>query len=60
MNSILSKLQAIDYLIVVAYLLILLYIGYKASFGKKKRGETLFLAGKSLNWYSIGFNMWGT
>jgi SSS family solute:Na+ symporter len=60
MNSILSKLQAIDYLIVAAYLLILLYIGYKASFGKKKRGETLFLAGKSLNWYSIGFNMWGT
>jgi solute:Na+ symporter, SSS family len=60
MNSILSKLQTIDYLIVVAYLLILLYIGYKASFGKKKRGETLFLAGKSLNWYSIGFNMWGT
>jgi SSS family solute:Na+ symporter len=60
MNSILSKLQTIDYLIVAAYLLILLYIGYKASFGKTKKGETLFLAGKSLNWYSIGFNMWGT
>lgn len=60
MNSILSKLQTIDYIIVAAYLLILLYIGYKASFGKKKKGETLFLAGKSLNWYSIGFNMWGT
>jgi SSS family solute:Na+ symporter len=61
MNSILSKLQFIDYAIVVAYLLVLLYIGYKASFGKKKtEGETLFLAGKSLSWYSIGFNMWGT
>ena len=60
MSSILSKLQTIDYLIVAAYLLILLYIGYKASFGKKKKGDTLFLAGKSLNWYSIGFNMWGT
>ena len=60
MNNILSKLQSIDYIIVAAYLLILLYIGYKASFGKKKANETLFLAGKSLNWYSIGFNMWGT
>jgi solute:Na+ symporter, SSS family len=59
-NSIISKLQTIDYIIVAAYLLILLYIGYKASFGKKKKDETLFLAGNSLNWYSIGFNMWGT
>lgn len=61
MNNILSKLQFIDYVIVIVYLLILLFIGYKASFGKKKKtGETLFLAGKSLSWYSIGFNMWGT
>ena len=60
MNSILSKLQTIDYIIVAVYLLILLYIGYRASFGKKKKDETLFLAGKSLSWYSIGFNMWGT
>ena len=61
MNDILSKLQAVDYAIVVAYLLILMFIGYKASFGKKKKtDETLFLAGNSLKWYSIGFNMWGT
>lgn len=58
--GILSKLQTVDYIIVAVYLLILLFIGYKASFGKKKKDETLFLAGKSLNWYSIGFNMWGT
>ncbi len=60
MDTILSKLQGIDYVIVAAYLMILLYIGYKASFGKKKKEETLFLAGKSLKWWSIGFNMWGT
>ncbi|MGC4234111.1 MAG: sodium/solute symporter [Niabella sp.] len=61
MNNILSKLQPVDYAIVAVYLVILLYIGYKASFGsKKKSDETLFLAGKSLNWYNIGFNMWGT
>jgi solute:Na+ symporter, SSS family len=58
--DLLSKLQLIDYIIVAVYLLVLLYIGYKASFGKKKKDETLFLAGKSLKWYSIGFNMWGT
>ncbi|SFP85053.1 sodium:solute symporter family transporter [Parafilimonas terrae] len=60
MNNILSKLQPLDYAIVAAYLLVLLFIGYRASFGKKKQEETLFLAGRSLNWYSIGFNMWGT
>jgi len=61
MNNILSKLQPLDYLIVVIYLIVLLAIGYRASFGTKRRkDETLFLAGKSLNWYNIGFNMWGT
>lgn len=60
MNNILDKLQPIDFIIVGAYLLILLVIGYKASFGKRKKDETLFLAGNSLGWASIGFNMWGT
>jgi solute:Na+ symporter, SSS family len=60
MNNILDKLQPIDFIIVGAYLLILLFIGYKASFGKRKKDETLFLAGNSLGWASIGFNMWGT
>jgi SSS family solute:Na+ symporter len=60
MNDIYSKLQPVDFIIVAVYLLLLLYIGYRASFGKKKKEETLFLAGNSLNWYNIGFNMWGT
>jgi len=60
-NNIISKLTTWDYVIVVAYLVILITIGYKASFSKKiKTGETLFLANKSLGWASIGFNMWGT
>jgi SSS family solute:Na+ symporter len=33
---------------------------YIASFRNKKKNETLFLASHSLNWYNIGFNMWGT
>ena len=60
MNSIYEKLQLSDLLIVVAYVIILVIIGYRASFGNRKKDETLFLAGNSLNWYNIGFNMWGT
>lgn len=54
-----EKLTWLDYTIVGIYLIILLVIGYRASH-KKNTDETLFLANKSLDWYSIGFNMWGT
>jgi SSS family solute:Na+ symporter len=60
MNSIYNKLTALDFVIVAIYLLILLVIGYLVSFRQSKKNETLFLANKSLNWYNIGFNMWGT
>ncbi|MFT3935704.1 MAG: sodium/solute symporter [Chitinophagaceae bacterium] len=60
MNTIYDKLKTIDFVIVAVYMLLLLLIGYMASFGKKKKDENLFLAGNSLNWYNIGFNMWGT
>jgi len=54
-------LQPVDFIIVVAYLLILLAIGYYVSFVKKKKeNENLFLAERSLGWASIGLNMWGT
>jgi solute:Na+ symporter, SSS family len=60
-NNIIERLTTLDYAIVIAYLVILMVIGYRASFGKKKNtGEALFLANKSLTWPSIGFNMWGT
>jgi len=60
MNKIYDKLQPIDFIIVAVYLLLLFIIGYMASFGKRKKEGNLFLAGNSLNWYNIGFNMWGT
>ena len=54
-------LQPVDLIIVAAYLLILLGIGYWVSFVKKKNeNENLFLAERSLGWASIGLNMWGT
>jgi len=60
MSNIYDKLKPIDFIIVALYLLLLFVIGYMASFGKKKKEGNLFLAGNSLNWYNIGFNMWGT
>lgn len=60
-ENITNHLTSLDYLIVVVYLVILFVIGFRASFsGKKKTGDSLFLADKSLGWGSIGFNMWGT
>ncbi|PWS28815.1 Na+/glucose cotransporter [Pedobacter yonginense] len=61
MGNIVERLTGLDYLIVIAYLIILVIIGYRSSFSNKKnKDESLFLANKSLNWSSIGFNMWGT
>ncbi|GAB3996849.1 sodium:solute symporter [Spirosoma daeguense] len=61
MNNITDRLTLLDYGIVLAYLIILAIIGYRASRPKQGQGdETLFLANKSLGWTSIGFNMWGT
>ena len=60
-HGIIERLTFLDYSIVVAYLVILMIIGYRASFSKKKKtGEGHFLANKSLGWASVGFNMWGT
>ena len=60
-QNLLNKLTTLDYAIVVAYILILMFIGYRASVSKKRKtGEGHFLANKSLGWTSVGFNMWGT
>ncbi|WP_375433757.1 sodium/solute symporter [uncultured Hymenobacter sp.] len=60
-NNLLGRLTIWDYAIVVAYVVILFIIGYKASFSDSKKTDgSIFLANKSLGWASIGFNMWGT
>jgi SSS family solute:Na+ symporter len=53
-----EKLTWLDYTI-VAYIL---YFCWSLAIVQvaKNTDETLFLANKSLDWYSIGFNMWGT
>jgi solute:Na+ symporter, SSS family len=60
-KNIIERLTFLDYSIVITYLVILIVIGYRASFSKKRKtGEGHFLANKSLGWASVGFNMWGT
>jgi len=59
--NILNYLKSIDYIVIVLYFIILLSIGIIVSFFKKNKiKESLFLADRSLSWYSIGLNMWGT
>ena len=54
-------LSTTDFVVVGVYIIILVGIGYWASFrSKKESDENLFLAGNSLNWTSIGLTMWGT
>ncbi len=61
MNNIHQHLRPVDFVIVGIYLLVLIGIGYWVSFVRKKeKGDNLFLAGRSLGWYSIGLTMWGT
>ena len=44
MGNIVERLTNLDYIIVIAYLVILIIIGYRASFSKKKSNdETLSL-----------------
>ena len=52
-------LTSTDWIILVAYFVILLAIGVWAS-TKRKKGSSLFLAEHSLCWHHIGFSLWGT
>ncbi len=61
MDNIYSHLKAIDFFVVIVYIIVLIGIGLYVSFVKKKKSnENLFLAGHSLGWGSIGLTMWGT
>ncbi len=53
-------LETADWVIVGLYFVILLAIGLWASFFRRSKEHSLFLAGNSLGWMSIGFSMWGT
>ncbi|MFI3248455.1 MAG: sodium:solute symporter [Rikenellaceae bacterium] len=63
MDNINSYLGTIDFAVVGIYLIVLIAIGYWVSFVKKDdsgKDGNLFLAGRSLGWFSIGLTMWGT
>ena len=54
-----QNLDALDWIILVAYFVVLIAIGMWASSKAKKSGN-MFLASRSLRWHHIGFSMWGT
>ncbi|MDR0711672.1 MAG: sodium/solute symporter [Prevotellaceae bacterium] len=61
MRETVVKLTGLDISVIVAFVVLLFGVAYWASFvKKKKRGESMFLAGKTLGWFSIGLTMWGT
>ncbi len=61
MQNIHAFLKPVDFVVVGIYLIVLIAIGGWVSFIRKgNKDENLFLAGRTLGWTSIGFNMWGT
>src|SRR6056300_385576 len=59
--NIYNQLDFLDFAGLGLYLLVLIGIGAWVSFkNKRAKDEHYFLAGNSLKWTSIGFNMWGT
>ncbi|MDR3329572.1 MAG: sodium/solute symporter [Prevotellaceae bacterium] len=61
MKHTIVNLTGLDIAVLVAFVVVLFGVAYWASFVKKRKpGESLFLAGKTLGWFSIGLTMWGT
>jgi solute:Na+ symporter, SSS family len=48
-----------DYVVIVAYLVTLLGIGFWISY-RHRESQDLFLGGRSVSWYNVGFSMFGT
>ena len=52
-------MQTLDWLVVVLYVCLIIYIGYRT--GRGNRGlEDFFLARRSMPWYAIGFSVMAT
>jgi solute:Na+ symporter, SSS family len=54
-----NAFQTTDIVVVILYIISLLAIGFYTSF-RKRSSEDLFLADRSLSWYTIGFSIFGT
>lgn len=48
----------IDYLVLALYALILLYVGFRFN-KKEKNQQDIFLGGRTLKWWQIGFSIFG-
>jgi solute:Na+ symporter, SSS family len=52
-------LGSLDFLVIAAYVVALLIIGFWVSF-RQKRSSDIFLAGRQLTWPNIGLSIWST
>ena len=53
-----SQITLLDYAVIAMYIVIVLTIGFWASF-RKGHTEDIFLAGRDLNWANIGLSIFG-
>ncbi|WP_276504041.1 sodium:solute symporter family transporter [Terrimonas pollutisoli] len=51
------SLRTIDYLVLVSYLVTLFVTGFYLSKNKSKENKDMFLGGRSLKWWQIGFSL---
>ena len=54
-----SRLQTLDYVVIAAYLLMLLTIGIVVSY-RRRHEQDQFLAGRSFGWFNVGLSIFGT
>ena len=57
--SIHDSLVLVDYVVIALYALLLLGIGFFASY-RQRKSEDLFLGGRSLSWPNVGLSIFGT
>lgn len=51
------QLSDIDYMVLAVYIAVLLGIGFYLDKGKKKANADIFLGGRTLKWWQIGFSL---
>ncbi|HKO81740.1 MAG TPA: hypothetical protein VJU78_15150, partial [Chitinophagaceae bacterium] len=51
------SLRTIDYLVLVSYLVTLFVTGFYLSKSKARENKDMFLGGRSLKWWQIGFSL---
>lgn len=52
-------LRTLDFVVIIGYVLLLLAVGGSVAW-RNRNGSDLFLGGRSMKWYNVGFSIFGT